>query len=144
MQIEATSDFDLDESDSASEVFAIDEEDVDQNAATAMGPAQLDEEDRASSTPTRATAGSPRAAGTSTASRSRRWPRWRPRAARCLRPRGDSAEWGGLWVGLLGVGTILTLLAAFVSIDLMRNLYDFHGDGPASGIINALAGLFPK
>ena len=45
MQIEATSDFDLDESDSASEVFAIDEEDVDESAATAMGPAQLDEED---------------------------------------------------------------------------------------------------
>ena len=44
MQIEATSDFDLDESDSASEVFAIDEEDVDENAATAMGPAVLDDE----------------------------------------------------------------------------------------------------
>ncbi len=39
MQLEATSDFDIDEGDSASEVFAIDEEDVDQNAATAMAAA---------------------------------------------------------------------------------------------------------
>ena len=45
MQLEAASDFDLEESDSASEVFAIDEDDVDQNAATAMAPAVLDDED---------------------------------------------------------------------------------------------------
>ncbi len=143
MQIEATSDFDLDESDSASEVFAIDEEDVDESAATAMGPAVLDEEDSgefgadeesgiassgwdvdsepvASAAPVAATGGT------------------------MISTRGESAEWGGLWVGFLGVGTILTLLAAFVSIDLMRNLYDYHGNGPASGIINTLAGLFPK
>ncbi len=38
MQLDAASDFELEESDSASEVFAIDEEAVDQNAATAMAP----------------------------------------------------------------------------------------------------------
>ena len=37
VQLEAASDFDLEEGDSASEVFALDEDDVDQNAATAMG-----------------------------------------------------------------------------------------------------------
>jgi hypothetical protein len=143
MQIEATSDFDLDESDSASEVFAIDEEDVDESAATAMGPAVLDEEDSGEfgadedsgiassgwdvdSEPVASAAPVAASGGTMISSR------------------GESAEWGGLWVGFLGVGTILTLLAAFVSIDLMRNLYDYHGAGPASGIINALAGLFPK
>ena len=39
MQLEAHSDFELEEADTGSEVFAIDEEDVDQNAATALGPA---------------------------------------------------------------------------------------------------------
>ncbi len=55
-----------------------------------------------------------------------------------------SAEWGGLWVGLLGVATLFMLFLAFVSIDLVRNLYDFRGDSPASGIVKALAGLFPS
>jgi type VI secretion system protein ImpC len=45
VQLEAASDFDLEESDSASEVFAIDEEAVDQNAATAMAPAAFAEDD---------------------------------------------------------------------------------------------------
>lgn len=142
-QIEATSDFDLDESDSASEVFAIDEEDVDESAATAMGPAVLDEdEDDFDASDIGAGAASsgwdvdsePVAPVASVAT-----------SGAVLSARGgDSAEWGGLWVGFLGVGTILTLLAAFISIDLMRNLYDYRGAGPASGIINALAGLFPK
>ena len=39
MQLEAQSDFELEDADTGSEVFAIDEEDVDQNAATALGPA---------------------------------------------------------------------------------------------------------
>ena len=46
VQLEAVSDFDLEESDSGSEVFAIDEEDVDQNAATAMAPSAFAEERR--------------------------------------------------------------------------------------------------
>jgi hypothetical protein len=56
----------------------------------------------------------------------------------------DSAEWGGLWVGLLGVATLFMLFLMFVSLDLIRNLYDFHGDSPAisSGIVKGLAGLF--
>jgi excisionase family DNA binding protein len=141
MQLEANSDFDLDESDSASEVFAIDEDEVDENAATAMGPASLDDEEDSGefggeeagiassgwdvdSEPAPVVAGSA-SQGTVMASRG-----------------GDSAEWGGLWVGFLGVSTILTLLLAFVSIDLVRNLYDFRSGGMTSGIINALGGLF--
>src|SRR5207237_3223169 len=42
VQLEAASDFELEESDTGSEVFAIDEDDVDQNAATAMGPPVLE------------------------------------------------------------------------------------------------------
>ena len=54
---------------------------------------------------------------------------------------GASAEWGGLWVGMLGVATVFMLLLAFVSLDLVRNLYDYHQDGPASGIVRSIAGL---
>ena len=142
-QIEATSDFDLDESDSASEVFAIDEEDVDESAATAMGPAQLDEDEEDFDA---AELGGGGGASSGWDVDSEPVASVSPVASSgpMISSRGDSAEWGGLWVGFLGVGTILTLLAAFVSIDLMRNLYDYHGAGPASGIINALAGLFPK
>jgi len=53
----------------------------------------------------------------------------------------SSAEWGGLWVGLLGVATLFMLFLAFVSLDLVRNLYDFRGDSPASGLVKGLAGL---
>ena len=45
VQLEAVSDFDLEDSDSGSEVFAIDEEEVDQNAATAMAPSAFAEEE---------------------------------------------------------------------------------------------------
>ena len=45
VQLEAASDFDLDDSDTGSEVFAIDEEAVDQNASTAMAPSAFAEDD---------------------------------------------------------------------------------------------------
>ena len=45
VQLEAASDFDLDDSESGSEVFAIDEEAVDQNASTAMAPSAFAEDD---------------------------------------------------------------------------------------------------
>jgi hypothetical protein len=66
----------------------------------------------------------------------------RAAAAPVLATAAPSAEWGGLWVGLLGVTTLLMLFLAFVSMDLVRNLYDYRGDSPASGIVRALAGLF--
>jgi tetratricopeptide (TPR) repeat protein len=45
VQVEAASDFDLEVSDTGSEVFAIDEEAVDQNAATAIAPSAFAEDD---------------------------------------------------------------------------------------------------
>jgi len=139
MQLEANSDFDLSEADSASEVFAVDEEDVDENASTAMAPAMLDDEPGEFG-------GDVEAGGIASSG-------WDVDSEPAATPSGsqgtvipssrDNAEWGSLWVGFLGVGTVLTLLLAFVSIDLIRNLYDFRGAGPASGIIKALAGLFP-
>jgi hypothetical protein len=42
---------------------------------------------------------------------------------------------------MLGVATLLMLFLAFVSMDLVRNLYDYQGDSPASGLVRSLAGL---
>ena len=52
------------------------------------------------------------------------------------------AEWGGLWVGLLGFTTVFLLFASFVSMDLVRNLYDFQETPVASGLVRAIAGIF--
>ena len=129
VQLEAASDFELEESDTGSEVFAIDEEDVDQNAATAMAPsafAEDEEEDDgfeeavSSEMATRLVV----RRGPTSPARSRRRP-W------CISPRGAPAEWGGLWVGLLGVHHRLPALRCRSSpIDLMRNLYDFQRQPP--------------
>ena len=142
VQLERGSDFDLDESDSASEVFALDEDDVDQNAATAMGaavalPADEDEDDFASSGAGSSSGwdvenegASPSTAAGTAVSQSR------------LVAAGPQAEWGGIWVGLLGVTSALVLLSMIISIDLIQNLYEFRGEGPGSGLIKVIAGLF--
>ena len=57
---------------------------------------------------------------------------------------GASAEWGGLWVGFLGAASVCMLLLAFVSMDLVRNLYEIRSDSPASGIVKSIAGLVLK
>ena len=148
MQLEAHSDFELEDADTGSEVFAIDEDDVDQNAATALGPglasssgarsATLDDEDEDSFGTDEDSgawdvesegAAAPAATGRASA------------PSPVFASSGASAEWGGLWVGLLGVATLFMLFLAFVSIDLARNLYSFQGDSPASGIVSSLAGL---
>lgn len=142
VQLEAASDFELEEADTGSEVFAIDEEDVDQNAATAMGPAVLDEEeddgfDEATSGGEMASAWdveSESEGGSSAAARS-------AAAPAVLAAPGASAEWGGIWVGVLCLTTLFMLFLAFVSMDLVRNLYDFNGGTPASGLVKSLAGL---
>lgn len=144
VQLEAASDFDLDEGESGSEVFALDEDEVDENAATAMGPASLaddefsdvDEGDSAESdsawgdveadeapTPSQATA--------------------RASASPALAARGPDAEWGGLWVSFLGVATFLMLLLAFVNMDLVSNLYENRGStNPFSaGLIKTISGF---
>ena len=145
MQLEAASDFELEESDTGSEVFAIDEDDVDQNAATAIGsvPVDDDEEDDgfADATSGEMSAGawdveSESGSPSSSAARSAPSP--------MMASQGPSAEWGGLWVGMLGVATVFMLLLAFVSMDLVRNLYDYRTDTPASGIVKTLAGFVAK
>jgi excisionase family DNA binding protein len=138
VQLEAASDFDVDDSDSASEVFAIDEEDVDQNAATAMAPAVKEER---ASLPDDDDEDGPDSA----------WDVEEPvstpsTASRAVAPvlaagAGAGPEWGGLWVGLLAVASVFTLLLAFVGIDVVRNLYEFQGEGPASGLVHQIAGL---
>jgi hypothetical protein len=139
VQLEAASDFDLEDSDSASEVFAIDEEDVDQNAATAMAPAPLEageedagfgeeEGDVASAWDVDEVAPTPSSAS-------------RAVATPVLAPAGPGPEWGGLVVGGLAVATVFMMLLTFVGMDVVRNLYEFHGGGPASGLVKAIAGL---
>jgi hypothetical protein len=137
MQLEAASDFDLEDSDSGSEVFAIDEEDVDQNAATAMAPAAFPEEEEeeddgfeqaVSSEMASAWSADEGAAGAA--------------APAMVISREAAPEWGGIWVGLLCFTSVCLLFATFVAFDLMRNLYDFHETPVASGLVRALAGLF--
>ena len=145
MQLDAQSDFELEDADTGSEVFAIDEEDVDQNAATALGPAgasvsRADEEEEDALGGEAGEAGSGgwewRAIGAAAAPAA-----GRAAPAPVMVREGASAEWGGLWIGMLGVATLFMLFLAFVSLDLVRNLYDFRGDSPASGIVKSLAGL---
>ncbi len=163
VQLEAASDFDLDEGESGSEVFALDEDEVDENAATAMGPARLDEDEddgfsdlggegvsgetdsawgdvesdetspsRTSAAATAAPAAAAVAAGGRTAA-----------GGTLLSARTDNPEWGGLWVGFLGVATLFMILLAFVSMDLVSNLYENRGSSNpiSSGLINSLKGL---
>jgi hypothetical protein len=139
VQLEAASDFDLEDSDSASEVFAIDEEDVDQNAATAMGPSVADEDEgfgeEGVSGESAASAWDVEAEATPSQAAARA-------AAPVLAPVGAGPEWGAVWVGALGVATVFMLLLMFIGMDLVNNLYEFRGDGPASGLIRTIAGMF--
>ncbi|MCA1686405.1 MAG: DNA-binding protein, partial [Planctomycetia bacterium] len=123
--------------------FAIDEDEVDQNAATAVGaiPAlDVDDEeddgfDEATSGEMSSGAWDVESESSGAASSSRATP------STVMAGAGPSAEWGGLWVGMLGVAALFMLVLAFVSIDLVRNLYDFRSDTPASGIVKSISGL---
>lgn len=139
VQLEATSDFDLEESDTGSEVFAVDEEGVDQNAATAMGPSSFTEEDDEEDDGFDEAVSTEMASAWSAESSS---PSAATSGPAMVLQRDAAPEWGGLWVSLLGVTTFLLLFMTFLSWDLMRNLYDFQESSPASGIISSLAGLF--
>ncbi|MFO0891550.1 MAG: helix-turn-helix domain-containing protein [Isosphaeraceae bacterium] len=136
MQLEAASDFELEESDSGSEVFAIDEEDVDQNASTAMAPSAFAEDEEEDDGFEEAVSSEMATAwqsdeGTSGSS-----------APAMVISREAAPEWGGLWVGLLGFTTVCLLFASFIAFDLMRNLYDFNDTPVASGLVRSIAGLF--
>jgi hypothetical protein len=140
VQLEAASDFELEESDSGSEVFAIDEEAVDQNAATAMAPAAFAEDDEEEDDGFDAAVSSEMTSGWSGTDQAT--PSVERSGAAMVLAREAEAEWSGPWVGMLGVATALLFFASFVSIDLMRNLYEFRDGGPASGLVRMIAGLF--
>jgi hypothetical protein len=137
VQLEAVSDFDLEDSDSGSEVFAIDEEEVDQNAATAMAPSAFAEDEEEDD-------------GFEEAVSSEMATSWSTdegqspggAAPAMVISREATPEWGGLWVGLLSFTTLCLLFASFVSVDLMRNLYDFQDTPVASGLVRGIASLF--
>jgi hypothetical protein len=135
VQLEAGSDFDLEDSDSGSEVFAIDEEEVDQNAATAMAPSAVAEDEEEDDGFEQAVSSEMATAWSSDEGAPA------PAPAMVI-SRETAPEWGGLWVGLLGFTAVCLLFASFVSLDLMRNLYDFQETPLASGLVRALAGLF--
>jgi hypothetical protein len=147
VQLDRSSDFDLEESDSASEVFALDEDDVDQNAATAMGAAMGEDESgefTADDTGSGETSGwdVESDAGGAAAAAAMAAPTAMAGGRSVMA--GPQAEWGGIWVGLLAFTSVLVFVSMVFSIDLVRNLYEFQGNGPASGLINQLAGVFGK
>ena len=153
MQLEATSDFDIDEGDSASEVFALDEDDADKNAATAMTAAPEFEDmdaEAASSEQEIVRAGSRGGAkddsadswGAMGSDESAPAVAAGARSASPMLGGGAGPEWGTPWVVLLGIGTLLSLIGGFVAMDLVHNFNEFRADGPASGLVKAIAGLF--
>jgi hypothetical protein len=137
VQLEAVSDFDLEDSDSGSEVFAIDEEDVDQNAATAMAPSAFAEDEEEDDGFEEAVSSEMTSAWTADEGT----PSGGPAPAMVI-SREAAPEWGGLWVGLLGATTVFLLFASFIAFDLMRNLYDFNDTPVASGLVRTIAGMF--
>jgi hypothetical protein len=135
VQLEAVSDFELDESESGSEVFAIDEEDVDQNAATAMAAAPVveEEEDDGFEEAVSSEMAAPAWTAESTS---------RESAPAMVLARETEPEWGAVWVGLLGFTLFGIFLGLLVAADAMRNLYEYRDTPIASALVSALAGLF--
>jgi hypothetical protein len=140
VQLEAASDFDLEDDETGSEVFAIDEEAVDQNASTAMAPSAFaeDEEDEeddgfdsAVSSEMGAWSSTDSSGGPERATPS------------MVMSREADQEWSGVWVGVLGFTTICLFFAAFVAHDLVRNLYEYQSGGTmGSGLVRMISGMF--
>jgi hypothetical protein len=140
VQLEAASDFDLEDSDTGSEVFAIDEEAVDQNASTAMAPSAFAEDDEEEDDGFDSAVSSEMSSAWATDSSSA--PE-RAAGPAMVMARESEAEWSGLWVGLLGFTSVCLLFAAFVAHDLVRNLYEFQSGGTmGSGLVRLIAGMF--
>lgn len=142
VQIDRGSDFEIDDSDSASEVFALDEDDVDTSAATAMAPAVTDDESGEFSADD---AGDMGGSGWDVESESvpSRGSASASAGSPVLTSAAAAAEWSGVWVGVLGFASFLMLLALFISFDLIRNMYEYKGGSlVGSGLIKSIAGLF--
>jgi hypothetical protein len=141
VQLEAASDFDLEDSDTGSEVFAIDEEAVDQNASTAMAPSAFAEDDEDEEDDGFDSAvSSEMSAGWSSAESSAGQERSAPAM---VLSREAETEWSGLWVGMLGLTTLSLFFASFVALDMVRNLAEFQAGGTlGSGLVRMIAGMF--
>jgi hypothetical protein len=140
VQLEAASDFDLEDGDTGSEVFAIDEEAVDQNASTAMAPSAFAEDDEDDEDDGFDSAVSSEMGAWSSSESSTGPERSAPAM---VMSREADQEWSGIWVGLLGFMTICLFLAAFVAHDLVRNLYEYQSGGTmGSGLVRTLSGMF--
>ncbi len=151
VQLEAQSDFELDELDSGSEVFAIDEEgdSVDQNAATVMA-AEADYDDdeeqelmverpivQGDHDPDKLATIAENLLLTDGGPEHRRI-----RIPVSLMTVAPDAEFSGMTVGLLGMAAILIIVASFVAVDL-AGFGGMHEEGAvASGLIRQIAGLF--
>ncbi len=142
VQIDRSSDFDLEEADSGSEVFALDEDDVDQNAATAMGAAVAADDESGEFSADGGGSGEMASGWDVESDGASATPAEVGAVSARLAPAGPQAEWGGIWVGLLGFTTFLVFASMVFSVDLIRNLYEFQNSGPASGLINQIAGMF--
>jgi hypothetical protein len=140
VQLEAASDFDLEDPDTGSEVFAIDEEAVDQNASTAMAPSAFAEEDEDEDDDGFDSAVSSEMGAWSSTEGSASPDRAAPAM---VMARDSDQEWSGIWVGVLGFTTICLLLGAFIAHDLVRNLYEFQSGGTmGSGLVRVFSGMF--
>ncbi len=140
VQLEAASDFDLEDNDTGSEVFAIDEEAVDQNASTAMAPSAFAEDDDDEDDDGFDSAVSSEMGAWSSSEGATGPERSQPAM---VMARDADQEWSGIWVGLLGFTTVCLLFAAFVAHDLVRNLYEYQSGGTmGSGLVRMISGMF--
>ena len=158
VQLDASSDFEIDESDSRTDIFALDEDDVDKNAATALAPALSKDSDSSGDIP--ASSGAVRSTGASdemdaswdlgeAASTPSGQAMAASPAGQALAPSpllassAPAAEWGGLWVGVIIFSTLVVMITAFVTMDLVNNLYEYRGSTVSSGLVKSIASLFP-
>jgi hypothetical protein len=140
VQLEAASDFDLEDSESGSEVFAIDEEGVDDKAATAMAPSAFVEEDEEEEDAFDSAVSSEMA--TAWATDEEATPSAERAAPAVMFQRESEPEWTGPWVGMLGVTTVFLFFLTFIAYDLVRNLYEFQSGTTGSGLVRLIAGMF--
>ncbi len=141
VQLEAASDFDLEDPDTGSEVFAIDEEAVDQNASTAMAPSAFAEDEEEDEDDDGFDSAVSSEMGAWSSSESSSSPD-RSSPAMVMAREADQ-EWSGVWVGLLGFTSLCLVFAAFVAHDLVRNLYEYQSGGTmGSGLVRMIAGMF--
>ena len=142
VQLEAASDFDLEDSDTGSEVFAIDEEAVDQNASTAMAPSAFAEDDEDEEDDGFDSAVSSEMTARLVVDRNRRpVPNARRRPwSSPARPTPSGAASGS---ACSASPRSACFFAAFVAHDLVRNLYEFQSGGTmGSGLVRMIAGMF--